>query len=58
MDLFNATAGEVRQLAEQETNPEVLRALLRLEDAILQDDDIERIEAVGELSDMVLTLGW
>jgi hypothetical protein len=54
MDLYSLTPFEVRQLMDSETDPDVLRCLVQLEAAAHSDDDLERTEAIGALSDLLV----
>ncbi len=54
MDLFKATPLDIRLLMSDETDPAVLRILARLETAAVNEDELERVTAVGELSDLLV----
>lgn len=54
MDLLNLSAREVGQMISVENDKEVLGYLIDLEDAILSEDELGKVEAVGHLSDLLV----
>lgn len=57
VNLFLASPPEVRALMDRTDDPEVLRSLVKLEAAAASGDETERIEAIGELSDLRRGIG-
>lgn len=54
IDLFNAGPRDFRALMDETSDPAVLRILAKLEDAAMAGDELDRVEAIGELSDLLV----
>lgn len=54
MNFQNLTPSQVRNLIQRATDPLTVRSLVKLEDALLTGDDMLRIEAEDELSDVFI----
>lgn len=54
MDLFNVGPREVAEMIQSESDPEVIRILVRLESAAGSGDELARMEAIGALSDLLV----